>query len=55
MLCFNSTGKLKAHELRTKGKSELLGQLADLKSELSTVLALKILSSYVSASSFFLR
>lgn len=30
-------GKLKAHELRTKGKSDLLGQLSELKSELSAV------------------
>jgi ribosomal protein L29 len=31
------TGKVKAHELRTKSKSELLTQLKDLKEELSTV------------------
>ena len=30
-------GKVKAHELRTKGKGELLTQLKELKEELSTV------------------
>ena len=31
------TGKVKAHELRTKSKGELLTQLKELKEELSTV------------------
>ncbi len=31
------TGKVRAHELRTKTKSELVGQLKDLKSELQTL------------------
>ena len=30
-------GKVKAHELRTKSKGELLAQLKELKEELSTV------------------
>jgi ribosomal protein L29 len=30
-------GKVKAHELRTKSKGELLVQLKELKEELSTV------------------
>ena len=33
----NWKGKLKAHELRTKTKSELLGQVKDLKAELQTL------------------
>ena len=33
----NYTVKVKAHELRTKGKADLLTQLSDLKTELSTV------------------
>lgn len=30
-------GKVKAHEIRTKGKSELLTQLGELKTELSSL------------------
>ena len=36
-------GKVKAHEIRNKTKTELLGQLSELKSELQTLRVAKVM------------